>query len=347
MVTVTRVLHILPHRGGGGETYIDMLEDLAGFEHGRAPLSAGRTPATGALSIPRNWPAIARAARRADLVHAHGDVAAALALPLLRARPSVVTTHGLHFLRRAMGVRLAVAQGAIRAVVGSTAQVLCTSHAERDELAELLRPALRERLTVVHNGIAAVEPVSEQERAAIRAELGLQPADVAALFLGELEPRKAPLIAVEAASRTAAEGAPLVLLVAGDGPQTAAVRARASPAIRALGFRDDPGRLLAAADVFVLPSEREGLSFAVLEAMAHGLAIVVADGPGNPEAVGEAGIVVAAGDVEALAAALRELTLDAALRARLGSAARDRARHAFGTRRMLDVVAAAYAVALG
>ncbi|HTN23741.1 MAG TPA: hypothetical protein VL120_07110, partial [Solirubrobacteraceae bacterium] len=97
---MARVLHILPHRGGGGETYIDLLEGMAGFEHERMPLSAGRTPASAAASIPLRWPRIAAAARRADLVHAHGDVAATLALPLLRAFPSVVTTHGLHFLRR-------------------------------------------------------------------------------------------------------------------------------------------------------------------------------------------------------------------------------------------------------
>ena len=63
-------------------------------------------------------------------------------------------------------------------------------------------------------------------------------------------------------------------------------------------------RLLAAADAFVMPSEREGLSLAVLEAMGRGLPVVVSDGAGNPEAVGDAGIVVPLGDVSALAAAL-------------------------------------------
>jgi len=116
--------------------------------------------------------------------------------------------------------------------------------------------------------------------------------------------------------------------------------------VRPLGFRDDPARLLAAADVFVLASEREGLSFAVLEAMASGLAMVVSDGPGNPEAVGDAGVVVAAGDVTALAAALAGLARDPAGRARLGAAARERARSQFGVEQMLAGVGAAYAAAL-
>ena len=68
-----------------------------------------------------------------------------------------------------------------------------------------------------------------------------------------------------------------------------------------------------------MPSEREGLSFAVIEAMGSGLAIVVSDGPGNPEAIGDAGIVVAVGDVEALAATLGELARDPAQLRRLGS----------------------------
>ncbi|MBW3653432.1 MAG: glycosyltransferase, partial [Actinobacteria bacterium] len=117
-------------------------------------------------------------------------------------------------------------------------------------------------------------------------------------------------------------------------------------AIRPLGFRRDPERLLAAADIFVLPSEREGLSFAVLEAMGHGLAMVVCDGPGNPEAVGEAGIVVPAGDVGALAAALAALARDPARRAVLADAARERVAAQFTRERMLAGIAEAYAAAL-
>lgn len=343
---MARVLHILPHRGGGAETYIDALEEIAGLEHRRVALSRGRTPLSAAFSLPAGYPSIARAARNAELVHAHGDVAAMLALALLRARPSVVTTHGLHFLRRSTGARRAAVVGALRAVARSAACVLCTSQAEHDELAALLGARSAQRLRTVHNGIAPPPPVDAAARAAARAQLGLTDGDVAALFLGELEPRKAPLVAVAAARRAASDGAPLVLLVAGDGPQAEAVRASQSCAIRPLGFRRDPERLLAAADIFVLPSEREGLSFAVLEAMGQGLAMVVCDGPGNPEAVGEAGIVVPAGDVGALAAALAALARDPARRALLGDAARERVAAQFTRERMLAGIAEAYAAAL-
>ncbi len=342
-VPVPSVLHVLPHSGGGGETYVDTLGGLDGYVHERAYLSAGRTPATGAASIPARWPGIALRARRADVVHAHGDVAVSLALPFLRGRPSVWTTHGLHLLRRAEGPARRGIVASVRAAVRATGRTLCTSRAEHDELAALVGPASRSRLAVVRNGIALPPLPAPGESERVRAALEVDPGEVVALFAGELEPRKAPLVAVEAAERARAAGAPLVLLVAGDGPQAAAVRAHAGPGVRVLGFRRDLPALFAAADVLVMPSEREGLSFAVLEAMGRGLAMVVSDGPGNPEAVGDAGVVVPVGDPGALAGVLTRLAGDRAELARLGAAARARV----GTELTLDAllagVGAAYA----
>jgi glycosyltransferase involved in cell wall biosynthesis len=105
--------------------------------------------------------------------------------------------------------------------------------------------------------------------------------------------------------------------------------------VRPLGFRDDPDRLLRAADLLVMPSSREGLSLAVLEAMAHGLPPVVSDGPGNPDAVGDAGVVFPVGDVGALEQALARLTADHEERRRLGKAARVRAEQDFSLERFL------------
>lgn len=343
---MTTVLHLLPHPGGGAERYLEVLGGLDGVEHERAALSSGPEPAAAARTVPLRWPRIAARAARADVLHAHGDVAAALALPLLRVRPSVWTTHGLHFLRRASGRPRAAAERAVRAAVRATARTICTSQAEHGELAALVGPGLAGRLVTVHNGIDVPTPPDPAERAAVRRELGLGDGDVAALFLGELSARKGVLDAVEATLAAAGRGAPLTLLVAGDGPQDAAVRARAGRAVRPLGFRRDADRLLAAADLFVLPSEREGLSFAVLEAMGHGLPMLVSDGAGNPEAVGDAGVVVPFGDPVALARALERLAADAGERARLGAAARERVRTAFPREALLAGVRDAYAAAL-
>jgi glycosyltransferase involved in cell wall biosynthesis len=139
----------------------------------------------------------------------------------------------------------------------------------------------------------------------------------------------------------------VVLLVAGEGPLAGDVAARSGPAVRPLGHRADPERLLTAADVLLLPSAREGLAMAALEAMAHGLTTVVSDGPGNPEAVGDAGVVAPVGDVEAWTEALLRLAADPDERARLGAAARARAAGEFSVERFLSGIAHAYDAALG
>jgi glycosyltransferase involved in cell wall biosynthesis len=94
--------------------------------------------------------------------------------------------------------------------------------------------------------------------------------------------------------------------------------------------------------VFVMPSHREGLSYAVLEAMAHGVATVVSDGPGNPEAVGDAGVVFAVGDVDGLAAALTRLAADPPARAALARAGRARIATELSAARMVAETGAVY-----
>ena len=338
------VLHILPHRGGGAENYLDELEFLA-LTQRRMALSSSRWPVAAAPSILANWPRIAAASRHANLVHVHGDVTAMLCVPMMRARPSVMTTHGLHFLRRAQGARRTLARRGVAAAVGASRRVICTSEAERDELAEILPASLRARLVVIPNAAPAAAGSIDREQA--RAQLELAPQDVVALFIGQLEARKDPLTAVAASREAVAGGAPIVLLVAGAGPLEQSVRAAAGPQVRVLGYRDDPHVLFAAADVLVMPSLREGQSIAVLEAMRGGLAVVVSDGLGNPELVGDAGLVVPAGDASALAAVLARLAADAGERERLGAAARRRYEEHFTLERFQQRMAALYGELLG
>lgn len=94
------------------------------------------------------------------------------------------------------------------------------------------------------------------------------------------------------------------------------------------GYREDAARLCAAFDLFTLSSVHEGLSIALLEAMAAGTPAVVTDAGGLPEVVedGVHGRVVPRRDPAALAAAIVELLSDDGLRARMGRAARKRAR---------------------
>jgi glycosyltransferase involved in cell wall biosynthesis len=330
------VVHVLPHAGGGAETYIDALERMEGYRHERVLLSRSRTAAMAGPSIASRWPELMRRAHGADIVHSHGDVASVLALPVLRGSASVATTHGLHLLRRVGGQRGVVAREGVRAVVAAAGRVICTSEEERIELAAICGEQRARKLVVVHNGIDLPPRRPEGERVEVRRHLGIAEDEVMGLFLGQLEQRKDPLTAVAAARDVRRRGLPFTLVVAGDGPLAPETVAAGEEDVRVIGFRRDTDRLLAAADVFVMPSEREGLSFAVLEAMGHGLAMVVSDGPGNPEAVGDAGVVCPVGDSAAFADVLAALTQDPAERERLGAAARERVRTRFTVAGLVD-----------
>ena len=336
------MLHVLPHTGGGGELYVDLLADVPDTEQRRLYASPGRSPVAALAGLPVHGAAIRRAAAASDLVHVHGDMATALTLGFAAGRPVVWTTHGLSFLRRSGGVPHAVFVRRLRRVLARTHTTICTTAAERDELQALIDPAAQARLRVVPNGIDLPAALPPEHRSRIRAALGIAEDEVVALFAGRLDDDKGVRDAAEAAEAACAAGAAITLLVAGEGPLERELRSIAGPAVRLLGFRDDVVDLLGAADVFVLPSRREGSSYAVIEALGSGVAVVVCDGLGNPETVGDAGVVVPCGDVPALAGVLGELASDPGRRAALGAAGRARVGSALGRRRFVEDVAAIY-----
>jgi glycosyltransferase involved in cell wall biosynthesis len=93
---------------------------------------------------------------------------------------------------------------------------------------------------------------------------------------------------------------------------------------------------MAIADIFVLVSEREGFSFALLEAMANGCAPIVSDVPANIEAVGDLGAIVPFQDLPSLTTALRGMVDDPAETARIGACARKRVGTRFSLTNMLE-----------
>jgi glycosyltransferase involved in cell wall biosynthesis len=244
-------------------------------------------------------------------------------------RPSVLTLHGLHLVRRLRGTARRAAALNLRLALRATNRAICVSEQEHQELRRVIGPLAERRAVVVRNGVEVPPLAAPSERAAVRADLGLVDSDVVAIWVGSLHAHKDPLTAVRAANRAADEGAPLQLLLVGDGPLRPEVEAAAGPCVRILGLRRDVPRLLAAADVFVLSSSREGLPFSVLEAMAAGLTPVVSDLPENREAIAETGIAVPFGNPEPFAAAFRELARDPQRRAVEGERARRRVEEHF------------------
>lgn len=241
--------------------------------------------------------AVRRAARRADLVHAHWLAAGAICV--LARRPFVLTLHGSGTAGRFADLELARRfPRVVRWIVRRARAVICVSEA----LAEAARRCGGRDVRTIPNGVRL--PVELGDEA--------EPAEV--LFAGRLSPEKGipELVA-------ATEG--LNLVVAGDGPLRHLVP-------DALGFvpHDELERLYARAAVVVLPSHREGLPLCVLEAMAHGRPVVASAVGGIPELVedGVTGYLVEPGDVAGLRAAIERLLADPALRRRMGRAARER-----------------------
>ncbi len=111
-----------------------------------------------------------------------------------------------------------------------------------------------------------------------------------------------------------------------------------------LGFRRDILELLAAFDVFALPSLWEGLSISLIEALAAGKPIVATDIDGNREVIDhlETGLLVPPADAGAFAAALRRLLTDRALAERLAASARLSAESRFSMERMVEQNLAVY-----
>jgi len=224
--------------------------------------------------------------------------------------------------------------------------------------AEALRPrgAAGARTEVIPSGVDTdVFAPRPPGRADARARLGLGAADVVIGTVGRLERRKGTAVLIEAAARLAKFGLPEVqVLVVGDGPlrdelSALAVRLGIPDRIHMLGDRSDVPEVLAALDLFVLPSRTEGMSNALLEAMATALPVVATAVGGNPEVISteRTGVLIPPDDSSALADAVRRLVTTPALAQRLGAAARRDVEDRYGARAMVRRLEAVYGALAG
>lgn len=197
----------------------------------------------------------------------------------------------------------------------------------------------KSQIHVITNGIAPDDfpVITAEERAAARARYHLEEGAFAIGAVGNLRAVKGHDVLLKAFARVARHHAGVRLLIAGDGPERAALGALAArlgvaDRIHWLGhLAGGPGRLLAALDVLAHASRAESFGLAVAEAQARGLPAVVTRVGGLPEVVadGTTGLVVAAEQPVALARALGRLAADPALGARLGAAGARRVRERF------------------
>lgn len=280
--------------------------------------------------------------RRPTVVHLHtasyGSFArkSTLAWAAKSARvPVVIHVHGAAFKEFHAGSPRLL-QHFIRVTLEGADAVIALGDTWAAALREI---APRARIAVVSNAIEPCAPVTQPGPG--------EPVHV--LFLGEIEDHKGAFLLLEAWSHLADEssidGSDLVMAGEGAVEQARVMAAELGIAnqVRLPGWvspsQVEP--LLSGSHVLVLPSTFEGQPMAVLEAMAHGLAVVATSVGGVPDLVDNCGVLVPVGDVAALVDALRQVISDAERRAELGSRAFKRVQEKFDvnvTWRALDAL---------
>lgn len=270
-------------------------------------------------------------AERPDLVHAHMPISGFLARIAARVVgvPVVAyTCHGFLFNQPGPWPRRAVAF-VMEWVAGQVTDIYLT--VSREEAADAKRLFIHRRATAIGNGRAVLRFRPDTlARARIRDEFGVPEDRVVIVVVSRLVRHKGyPELL------TAMAGVDGELWVVGDrlasdhGEDMEAyfTGSDLGARLRRLGYRDDVPAILAAADIFTLPSHFEGLPMSVIEAMLTGLPVVATDIRGSREQVipGETGLLVPPATVAPLAAALQRLAGDRALRVSMGAAGRIRA----------------------
>lgn len=278
--------------------------------------------------------------REFDIVHLHDPIAAfvgRLALRGLRSSGSlkvVYTAHGFHFFRGAPIKNWALFWPA-EALASIWTDRLIVINKEDHEATK--RFPIPEKHVVYMPGIGvdteryAARSVTKEDIRLVRTELGLDDTDQIMLMVAEFNPGKRHMDAVEA---LALSNRPhLNLVFAGVGPTLDSVSKRAHELgvgnrVHFLGYRNDVPALLAAAIGLMLPSEREGLPRAIMEALSLERPVIGTKIRGITELVDDSsGILVEVGDVRSMASALQRLLDNPYQALAMGKAGREAMRH--------------------
>ena len=239
-------------------------------------------------------------------------------------------------------------QVALRRYVGRFVDAFVAVSAATAIVALAKREIDATRLEVIPNGIDLRRFTLEAgTRARIRAELGISPDAWVMGTVGRLVPEKDQATLIRASASLLGEDCRLLLV--GDGVEAAALRELAASLpggrfVHFLGARSDVPHLLAAMDVFVLPSLTEGLPLVVLEAMAAALPVVCTPVGGLADVVqpGTSGHLVTVGDVEGLRVRLEALRADPSGTRRMGEQGRSLARATYSRETAVDRYVSAY-----
>jgi glycosyltransferase involved in cell wall biosynthesis len=315
-------VHILTRRYAG----LAAFENVAGVPVHRVPIPGPKPVASVSYTL-RALPLLRRL--RPHILHAHELFSPATTAMVARQfwpTPVVVTAHRSGPIGDVQRLQQKMFGAARLAVFRRRVQTFVAISQEIDaEFAAVGIPP--ERRVLIPNGVDTQRfaPLSDSDKQALRAALGLPEAPVI-VYAGRLavEKRLDQLIAIWPTIRALYPQALLLLL--GTGDQEHALKRAAGAGVRFTGTIDNLVPYFQAADLFVLPSMAEGLSMALLEAMATGLPVLVTAVGGAPDVIdhGQHGWLIPPDTPTALQHAMVTLLGDPVLRRRLGRQGRAR-----------------------
>jgi glycosyltransferase involved in cell wall biosynthesis len=225
---------------------------------------------------------------------------------------------------------------------------IAVSDQVKEAMVEIIGP-IQDKITVICNGVDVKRYGRPGDKTPVRNELGLEENARLITVVGTLKDQKGHRYMIEAMTSIVPRYPSAHALFIGDGDLGEELQAQATALnvdahIHFLGSRRDVPELLASSDLFVLPSLWEGLSMALLEAMATGLPIVASEVSGTVQVMipGETGYLVPPGDVQGLFEAVEQLLSDPARAQAMGAAARRRVEATFSAQKQADEHVALY-----
>lgn len=321
----------------------ELAEDLAGLgiKVFTIPLAGELSPA-GDLKTIKSISALLKH-NKIDILHAHSSKAALVGrlAARLTGTPAVFfTAHNSIFYEEWPGWKKSVLAAAERFLAGYTTRIVTVSNVLRNEL--LAREGIApDKVITIYNGIDPAPCLTARFRKEVLRELGLTPEKKVVGTVARLAPQKGVLYFLKSAAILSRDPE-IVFLVVGDGPLRKELEAEASrlglgERIIFAGHRRDVDKILPCLDVLVLPSITEGLPLVILEAMAAACPVVASAVGGVPEAVedGKTGLLVTAGDEQALAVAVEKMIAHPDAARSMGLAGRRRVREHFTVTEMV------------
>ena len=291
---------------------------------------------------------------RPDVIHTHtakAGVLGRLAASACRPRPLLVHTYHGHVLEGTFGPRASFAFAALeRRLAPRTDRLVAVAAEVRDELLRDHRVGRPDQYVVIPPGIDEVRTAADREAGLmLRRQLSVSDGALLVGCVGRLAPVKdvARLLATWCAARPDARDPSAKLLVVGAGSCAPALREQVAgrPDVIFEAPRAELGAVYGALDVFVLPSRAEGLPQVLVEALSAGIPVIASAVGGVPGLVrdGVDGLLVPRDAVEPLAASLRRVLSDSALRVRLAAGARRRSFPEMTAAAVADQLASLYA----